>query len=1131
MAGADKIDKKPVSHPSPTPRPTTKQRDNIAEFARQNRPGSSTAEQPAQPRQNDKQSKLERHYLPSGMPRPRASLNERSKAPSIGGLIHSIQAKPSKTPYHIAAITSVIWLFIGGLLGWLLVGQSYNDFSGYKAVLGSSSIYILAASVLVPIALFWFIAQLVVRSQEMKLMASAMTEVAIRLAEPDKMAEQKVASVGQTIRRQVSAMDDAISRAIGRAGELEALVHNEVAALERSYSQNEYIIRNLLNELVNEREAIAHNGRQVKQTLQGVSAQVSRDIRAATDGIGRELTQHGSMSALKIEHAGDQVTAALRTTTDQTVAIKQKISAELPQLLSKMNVEQDKLGKVIEGANRNLSQLDVTLAKRTRDLNTNIAKRTRDLNTNMAKRTMDLNATLTKRATDLDKTLAQRTATLDDKLVQRTATMDGKLAQRTAELDNKIAQRTTEFDSRIGERSGDIDGMIARHTGELNKRLVQKVKALDASLSMRTKALDKTLTSKAGELSKTLLTHQETIDATMQAKAVEIDKAIATQAKAMDASLTQKARTIDTAFDQRLAALDEHAALSQAKQKTAQPELQTPAQAQPELQTPAQVQPELQAPAQAQPELQTPAQAQPELQTPAQVQPELQAPAQVQPELQTPAQAQPLPASSPEQPATPDLSMLRGSEALERAMRDQSKMLDNDLKQNTASLDQTINKQNELSPEITKLTQKHEQLLNEHASQIEKFDEQFKAESSDLAATARLLENPDMKMSAMIGPQQDKARAVLGDIVSRSTALEANRLNYERSLKNSMALGEETADHLKKLLLENASPRAQRAIHEVDHGTARNMFRTQKFFREMESSKEALSQQVVATVTGMSRSSSRTKILPGKVANTSTDIVKSVQEQLQALDALAQISGAQVSGGQISTGVAGGARAGTGPNLTNSPPHGQGHPGQSQKPPVHSSGLPPRPPFAKTQGTAKMLERSAQAGRRGKADNKPSQWSFGDLLARVAETDSDHGEQPLPTYRPTHAGAPENASKQKTPLTPDANDDDINMDDIARAIDSHTAAFAWKRYQAGERGVFTQRLYNPEGQNTFIRIQKRYQNDNEFHATVEKYVADFEGLLNEANQKDPSGRIVQNYLTSETGRTYLMLAHISGRLD
>ena len=86
---------------------------------------------------------------------------------------------------------------------------------------------------LLPIALFWFLALLAWRAQELKLMSSAMTEVAVRLAEPDRAAEQSAASLGQAVRRQVSFMNEAISRALGRAGELEALVHNEVAALEQ----------------------------------------------------------------------------------------------------------------------------------------------------------------------------------------------------------------------------------------------------------------------------------------------------------------------------------------------------------------------------------------------------------------------------------------------------------------------------------------------------------------------------------------------------------------------------------------------------------------------------------------------------------------------------------------------------------------------------------------------------------------------------------------------------------------------------------------------------------------------------------------------------------------------------------
>ena len=78
----------------------------------------------------------------------------------------------------------------------------------------------------------------------------------IRTTFADRMAEQSIASLGQAVRRQVSFMNDAVSRALGRAGELEALVHNEVTALERSYEDNERKIRGLIQELAGERDAL-----------------------------------------------------------------------------------------------------------------------------------------------------------------------------------------------------------------------------------------------------------------------------------------------------------------------------------------------------------------------------------------------------------------------------------------------------------------------------------------------------------------------------------------------------------------------------------------------------------------------------------------------------------------------------------------------------------------------------------------------------------------------------------------------------------------------------------------------------------------------------------------------------------
>jgi hypothetical protein len=103
--------------------------------------------------------------------------------------------------------------------------------------------------------------------------------------------------------------------------------------------------------------------------------------------------------------------------------------------------------------------------------------------------------------------------------------------------------------------------------------------------------------------------------------------------------------------------------------------------------------------------------------------------------------------------------------------------------------------------------------------------------------------------------------------------------------------------------------------------------------------------------------------------------------------------------------------------------------------------------------------------------------------------------------------------------------------DIARMIDHDAAAELWDRYKRGERNVFTRRLYTLQGQKTFDEIRKRYRSDREFKGTVDRYIAEFERLLDEVAQ-DPRGESVsRSYLTSDTGKVYTMLAHAAGRFD
>jgi hypothetical protein len=102
--------------------------------------------------------------------------------------------------------------------------------------------------------------------------------------------------------------------------------------------------------------------------------------------------------------------------------------------------------------------------------------------------------------------------------------------------------------------------------------------------------------------------------------------------------------------------------------------------------------------------------------------------------------------------------------------------------------------------------------------------------------------------------------------------------------------------------------------------------------------------------------------------------------------------------------------------------------------------------------------------------------------------------------------------------------------DIARLLDRDIAADMWARYQRGERKAFSKRLYTPAGQKTFDEISRKYRADRAFKQTVDRYIAEFERLLDDV-ARDPRGpSALASYLASETGLVYTLLAHSSGRL-
>jgi hypothetical protein len=212
---------------------------------------------------------------------------------------------------------------------------------------------------------------------------------------------------------------------------------------------------------------------------------------------------------------------------------------------------------------------------------------------------------------------------------------------------------------------------------------------------------------------------------------------------------------------------------------------------------------------------------------------------------------------------------------------------------------------------------------------------------------------------------------------------------------------------------------------------------------------------------------SRAGELPGAARESALAIRKTLQDQLTAIERLSQIAREQRITRDVTPPDSGGGRFGSA-----------------------SAGARSSRPMATTV-----------AGHEPAGGGRES-WSLTDLLARASKDDDDRGGP---------GGG-------------------INLGQIAEAIDASAAANAWTRYRNGERGVFTRQIYTRQGQLTFDEITRKLRTDGSFRNMAERYLADFERHLRDADHKDPSGRASQAHLAAETGRVYLLFAHASGRL-
>lgn len=104
-----------------------------------------------------------------------------------------------------------------------------------------------------------------------------------------------------------------------------------------------------------------------------------------------------------------------------------------------------------------------------------------------------------------------------------------------------------------------------------------------------------------------------------------------------------------------------------------------------------------------------------------------------------------------------------------------------------------------------------------------------------------------------------------------------------------------------------------------------------------------------------------------------------------------------------------------------------------------------------------------------------------------------------------------------------------NAIDVTRILATEVSDTAWTAYLKGDRGIFTRRAVHLLENTEAREIASQYQNDEDFHEHVNRYVHDFEAMLRSLLSTRDGNVLGVTVLSSDVGKLYVALAQAIDR--
>lgn len=159
-----------------------------------------------------------------------------------------------------------------------------------------------------------------------------------------------------------------------------------------------------------------------------------------------------------------------------------------------------------------------------------------------------------------------------------------------------------------------------------------------------------------------------------------------------------------------------------------------------------------------------------------------------------------------------------------------------------------------------------------------------------------------------------------------------------------------------------------------------------------------------------------------------------------------------------------------------------------------------------------------------KNDNKgasSNSW-VSDLLARASKAEEINFSAPPSEPRP---GEVFHDTKTKVETLASLSKE------IVQAINHNAIVDLWTNYKRGKKNINPALLYTDKGLIVFDKVKRKYIMDATFRNSANQYIADFERALRSVSDDTKRrGKFMRDYLISDTGKVYTMLAHASKRI-